>query len=320
MSQQDVVDLQMTPSEYVDAVETGLAAKAEGRVDMPPKLEILPQGSDFIHAMPCAVHQEKYCGIKWISGYFDNPGKTQLPALMGLIILNDARTGMPLAVMDCMEITKMRTAAVSGVAMRHLANKDSKKACILGCGNQGQAHLEFLISELPSVNQINLWNPTAQKAHKIRENASMCAGRDVAVCDSIRQAMQDCDVVLVTGPGKRDDSLRAIEADWIKPGATVITVNHDAEFKRGAISQCADKVYIDDVAMYHWSRKDNLFDGIEEEPLELGRMLIGQCPARESREEIIFSMPIGIAIDDLVCAAKIYDKAIEQGRGVRLPM
>lgn len=320
LSQQDIIDLAVDMNSYIDAVESGLKLKAMDKIDMPPKTEILPQGSDFIHAMPCAIKQGDYSAIKWISGYFENPLKHGLPALMGLIVLNDSRTGAPLAIMDCMEITKMRTAAVSGVALRHLTNPNSHTACILGCGNQGEANAGALYSVLPDISVLKIWNPTKSKAEHLQDGIQKKYGKEVKIAENIREAVLGSDIVISAGPGRRDDEIREIQASWINPGATVITVNHDANFVRGEVAKCADKIYVDDVAMYYWGRKDGLFDGIDYEPRELGSVLIGKDPGRENDEETIFSMPLGIGIDDLVCASMYYEKALREQKGIWLPM
>ncbi len=320
LSREEIQGLGVGVEDYLAAVEEGLLLKEQGRVDMPPKTEILPQGQDFLHAMPCAIQGGDYCGMKWISGYYGNPSANGLPALMGLILLNDAATGAPVAVMDCMEITKMRTAAVSGVALRHLANPDSKTACVLGCGEQGEANLEVLFHTLPEVEEVRLYNPSLPKAQALQAKAQRAWGREVSIAAGVRQAVEGCQVVLVAAPGRRDDSIREIRADWILPGATVVTVNNDSSFVRGEIRRCADKVYVDDLEMYRWCRREGLFDGIDQPPLELGTMLAGRDPGRQSSQQTIFSMPIGIGVDDLMCAVLYYRRALEQGRGTWLPL
>lgn len=83
----------------------GPAAPAAGPYPgCPPRTEVLPRPEGFLHAMPCAISGGAYGGLKWISGYDHNPSRG-LPALMGLMVLNDGETGAPLAVMDCMEVT-----------------------------------------------------------------------------------------------------------------------------------------------------------------------------------------------------------------------
>lgn len=319
LSREEVKALGMGPAEYLAAVEEGLLLRQQGRIQMPPKTEVLPRPEGFLHAMPCAISGGAYGGLKWISGYDHNPSRG-LPALMGLMVLNDGETGAPLAVMDCMEVTKRRTAAVSGVALRRLARLGSKTACVLGCGEQGEANLEMLFHTLPEVEQVRLYNPSLPKAQALQALARAQWGRQTEIVPTPRQAVEGCDVVLVAAPGRRDDSIREIRGEWIKPGATVVTVNNDASFVRGAVRQLADKIYVDDREMYRWCRAGGLYDGIDTPPRELGELLDGSDPGRQGPEETLFSMPIGIGVDDLMCAIRLYRLAVEQGRGSWLPL
>ena len=111
LSQEDVTRVGLTMTEIIDALEITFRAKGEGRTEMPPKPGIHPGGGDnFIHAMPAYIPDLKSAGIKWVSGFPQNPTKG-LPYISGLLIFNDVNTGLPLAVMDCVWITAKRTGA-----------------------------------------------------------------------------------------------------------------------------------------------------------------------------------------------------------------
>ena len=110
---------------------------------MPPKIGVHTLPDAFIHAMPAYIAAQKAVGMKWVSGYPEN-SKRGLPYIAGLLILNDAETGMPLAVMDCTWITAQRTGAATAVAAKYLARRESETVGILGCGVQGRSNLEAL--------------------------------------------------------------------------------------------------------------------------------------------------------------------------------
>lgn len=90
----------------------------------------------FHHAIPAYIPSMRSAGIKWVSGYPENY-KRGLPYITGLLILNDVETGIPYAVMDCIWITAMRTAAASALAAKYLARPESETVGILACGVQG---------------------------------------------------------------------------------------------------------------------------------------------------------------------------------------
>src|SRR5512137_792823 len=104
LSQADVVSVGLTMAEIIAALEAMFREKGEGRVEMPPKPGIHPRPDAFIHAMPAYIPAAGSAGMKWVSGYPQNHARG-LPYISGLIILNDAGTGLPAAVMDCTWIT-----------------------------------------------------------------------------------------------------------------------------------------------------------------------------------------------------------------------
>jgi ornithine cyclodeaminase/alanine dehydrogenase len=108
--------------DIIAAVEDVFREKGEGRIAMPPKIGIDPAPNAFLNAMPGYVASARAAGVKWVSIYAKNIQRG-LPAISGLMILNETETGLPLAVMDCIWITAKRTGAASAVAAKYLARK-----------------------------------------------------------------------------------------------------------------------------------------------------------------------------------------------------
>src|SRR5882762_5748898 len=135
LSHSDVVSAGPGMAEIIAALEEMFREKAEGRVEMPPKIGIhtmpdtMPDA--FIHAMPASIPARKAAGMKWVGGYPDN-SKRELPYVTGLLILNDPETGIPVALMDCTWITAQRTGAATAVAAKYLARSESSTVGILG--------------------------------------------------------------------------------------------------------------------------------------------------------------------------------------------
>ena len=111
----------------IDVVEQTYVDMSEGSVEMPPKPGIHPRKDAFIHAMPAFLGRSNVAALKWVSGYPSNKA-LGIPYINGLLILNEAETGVPIAVMDCVEITAARTAAASGVCVRRWAPKGWTRA------------------------------------------------------------------------------------------------------------------------------------------------------------------------------------------------
>ena len=115
LSQDEVTNVGLTMSEIIEALEVAFMEKGKGRTEMPPKPGIHPGGGDnFIHAMPAYIPALKAAGVKWVSGFPENYN-LGLPYITGLLILNDPETGLPVAVMDCVWITAMRTGAATAL-------------------------------------------------------------------------------------------------------------------------------------------------------------------------------------------------------------
>ena len=138
-------------AEVIQAVESAFREKGKGKVEMPPKPGVHSRPDAFIHAMPAYIPALKAIGMKWVSGYPEN-SKQGLPCIHGLMILNDPETGLPLAVMDCVWITAMRTGAAPAIAARYLARPESSSLGILGAGVQGFTNLQAL-KELFSIEK-----------------------------------------------------------------------------------------------------------------------------------------------------------------------
>ena len=139
LSRQEVSDLLPPIPEQIDLVAGTYRSMAAGRVELPPKPGIHPRQDAFIHAMPAYLEDTDVAAIKWVSGYPSNKA-LGLPYINGLMIVNDAATGMPIAIMDAAEITAARTAAASGACIRHWAPAGWTRAAIIGCGEQGRYH------------------------------------------------------------------------------------------------------------------------------------------------------------------------------------
>src|SRR5918992_87484 len=129
----DVARLLPPIPEQLDLVEATYRALAAGRVELPPKPGVHPRTDSFIHAMPAYLADEDVVALKWVAGYPANKARG-LPYISGLIVLNDAETGLPTAVMDGAEITAARTAAASGVCVRRWGPEGWTDAAVLRCG------------------------------------------------------------------------------------------------------------------------------------------------------------------------------------------
>jgi ornithine cyclodeaminase/alanine dehydrogenase len=320
LSRADVEGLGMSMREVLDAVDRGFAAKGRGHTEMPPKPGIHTRPDCFIHAMPAYVQELEVAGLKWVSGYPPNTAKG-LPYISGLVVLNDCETGVPLAVMDCAWITAMRTGASVGIAARYLARAGGDTAAMVGCGAQARTSLMALVEELPALVEVRCYDlyPKATRRF-IADMAARFAALRFVTCAFAPDAMRPADVVVTAIPIVVDPK-PDLDAGMLKEGGLAVALDYDSAWTSAAMQEC-DKFCSDDVDQLLSTKEHGVyFGGIPAAiSADLGELAAGLKPGRESDGERIFSMNMGIAVDDMVTAKVLYERALERGAGVRLPL
>ena len=143
--------------------------------------------------MPAYIPFLKAAGIKWVSGFPDN-SKKGLPYISGLLILNDPETGLPIAVMDCVWITGVRTAAATAVAARRLARPDSAVLGVLGCGVQGRTNTEALQVDFP-ISQVYAYDVDPEAVARFGDDITSRLNLHVTPVASPKEAVVGCDLV-----------------------------------------------------------------------------------------------------------------------------
>ena len=317
LSQADVVSVGLTMAEIIDLLETAFKEKGEGRVEMPPKPGIHPGGGDnFIHAMPAYIPALNAAGVKWVSGFPDNYQRG-LPYITGLLILNDPETGLPLAVMDCVWITAMRTGAATAVAARRLARPESSVLGILGCGVQGRTNTEALKVLFP-LERVMAYDVRPEAVESFARFVAAEFGLEVVPVDHPRQAVSGCDLVVTAGPILKTPHA-TIQAGWLDAGAFASLVDFDSYWHPAALKE-ADKFCTDDVPQLEHYRSVGYFQDIPPVHADLGELVTGKKPGRQTAEERTMACNLGLALDDMAVAPTLYQRAVEQGIGTWLPL
>jgi ornithine cyclodeaminase/alanine dehydrogenase len=317
LSQTDVASVGLTMADTIDLLETAFREKGQGRVEMPPKPGIHPGGGDnFIHAMPAYIPAMDSAGLKWVGGFPDNP-QLGLPYITGLVILNSTETGLPIAVMDCVWITAMRTGAATAVAARRLARADSSVVGILGCGVQGRTNTEALGVLFP-VERVMAYDVNAEAAKDFAADISSRMGVEVTIVERPREAVSGCDLVVTAGPILRQPHA-TIQPGWLDAGAFASLVDFDSYWHPGAMKEAA-KFCTDDTAQLRHYQEVGYFQDIPPVYAELGELVCGLKPGRETESERTMTANLGLAMDDMAVAPAIYRRAVEQGIGVWLPL
>ncbi len=234
---------------------------ARGEVEMPPKVGVHPRPDAFVHAMPAFLRELDVVAMKWVAGYPDNPAHG-LAAINGVIVVNEASTGVPLAVLDAAEITAARTAAASGACVQAFAPEGWRTAAVLGCGEQGRYHCGVLRALNPEC-EIRAHDPVVARAREVCEGA--------VVFEDPRAAVAGADVVVTAGPILRDPP-SPLDESWVEDEVLLLPIDFDFYVSAAAVAAC-DLFLTDDVAQYGAYREHGYFRGWPNARASMGEAL-----------------------------------------------
>lgn len=316
LSRADVVSVRLTMAEIIAALESMFREKGEGRVEMPPKIGIHTMPDAFLHAMPAAISAQNAAGMKWVGGYPEN-SQRGLPYITGLLILNDPETGVPIALMDCIWITAQRTGAATAVAAKYLARPDSKSIGVLGCGVQGRSNLEALTTIIP-LKKVYAYDTHPERSNSYAQEMIRQFGIEAVAVSDPKEAVIHSDIVVTAGPILRKPHA-TIQPGWLRKGAFASLVDFDSYWHPDALRE-ADKFTTDDVPQLHHYREMGYFQNIPAIHADLGELVTGRKPRRQSVDERTIACNLGLALEDMAVAPLIYARAIEKGIGSWLPL
>jgi alanine dehydrogenase len=294
---------------------TALVADAE----LPPKIGVHPRpAGSFAHAMPAFLRGadpdggDDLLGMKWVAGYGTN-NERGMPAIHAVVVLNDAATGMPTAILDGGPITAMRTAAVSGVAIRRFAPQVEGRvvrAALIGAGTQGRSHLAVLGHVLPGV-ELSVFDRHPDRAERLADEARTTPGIGAArVAPESRVAVQDADVVVTAasfGPVRQ-----VMTSDWLAADALVVPVDY-ATYCAAEVARDAGLFLVDDRGQFLANREAGAFDDYPDPTATLGEAILDGTTRPASGRVVTTHLGVGLA--DVVFGDAILRRAEELGLG-----
>jgi ornithine cyclodeaminase/alanine dehydrogenase-like protein (mu-crystallin family) len=317
LSQSDVAHTGVTMKEIIEALEIAFQEKGEGNTEMPPKPGIHPGGGDnFIHAMPAYIPSLRSAGIKWVGGFPENP-KRGVPYITGLLILNDAETGLPVSVMDCVWITAMRTGAATALSARYLAKPNASTVGILGCGVQGRTNVEALQVLFP-IRKVIAYDTNDQATQAYAEDVESRLDIEVEIVKTPRAAVSGSDIIVTAGPVSKKPHA-TIKAGWMDNGAFASLVDFDSYWHPRAMME-TDKFCTDDTPQMLHYKELGYFENIPLIHADLGELVVGKKSGRETPDEKTMTANLGLAIDDMAVAPLIFTRAKQKKIGTWLPL
>ncbi len=319
----DVKALALTDAEIIAAVEEALRAQGEGETVIEPRVHLVPESSDKGHfnVLRGYVKPLGVAGVKVVGDFVDNY-KQGLPSEMAILNLFDPETGMPKAVIDASAITDMRTGAMTAIGAKYLARKDSK---ILGhVGARGTAYWNVrLMDHLFDFDEIRVHSrrPESREAFGARLEADL--GKPVRVTDNWQDCLEGADIMVEASRLPEPQPLFLTE--WVKKGAFVVPYGTMSAIEF-SLTDIMDKVVVDDWGQCKPGRpfgslRRHVDEGkVTEENLhaEMGQVVAGLKPGRESDEETILFWHRGLSSSDIALGWAMMAKAKTMGIGQTL--
>ncbi|MFF1508061.1 ornithine cyclodeaminase family protein [Streptomyces sp. NPDC058326] len=238
---------------------------------------------------------------------------------VGVVLLLDPETCEPMAMLDATVITEIRTAAASAVATDVLARPDAEVIAVLGTGAQARSHIEA-VSLVRRPREIRVWGRTAAHARTL---AAEYAGRlPVRAVPSVTEAVAGADVVSTVTSSAEP----VLDASQVRPGTHINAVGAVFAGRRELASDLVERarVLTDSRQSALSEAGDLLFPmregrfGEEHVRGEIGDVLIGRCPGRTTEDDITVFESLGLAVQDVVAAWSVYERATAEGRGTRV--
>lgn len=308
---QDVREL-LTLDECIVAVEHAFRLHGEGKAAQPGVLSMHTSTGGFHVKAGLLELTRPYFAAKVNGNFPDNPQRFGLPTIQGMILLCDAEKGSPLAVMDSRDITSMRTGAATAVAAKYLARRDSHIVTICGCGNQGRVQLKAL-AQICRLRKVFAYDKSEEQVSSFAAELSEELAIAVTCVTDLAAAVRQSDIC-VTSTSSREPLLSLGD---VRPGTFIAAVGADNPEKQELHPALMAKCKIVTDVLEQCAAMGDLHHALDAGAVrpadvhaELGEVVAGKKPGRESDEEIIVFDSTGMALQDVAASAIVYEKAV----------
>lgn len=308
--------------DIIDAVEQAFRAYGKGESKLAPIISTIIDSHEGEHEIKSGYVEGYSIGTKIVTFYTNNRQRYGLPALSGIIVLNDLKDGKPLAVVDGTYITASRTGAAGAVAPKYLARKDSRRVGVIGAGTQGRYQVAAL-REIFEIENVKVFDSVGESAANYANEMQRQYELNVEQVASAMLAVDHADVVITATP-----STRPIVLDpWIKEGVHINAIGADSPGKQeldpGIVArakvvvdskaQCIERGEIQTAVRMGLLEKERIH-------AELSEIVLGRKPGRESAMEITLFDATGMAVQDITTAYTVYELAKKRGLGIIIDM
>ena len=319
----DIERLALTDSEILAAVERALEAQGRAQVVIEPRVHLVPHDSSLGHfnVLRGAVLPLGLAGVK-VVGDFVNNYKIGLPSELAVLNLFDPDTGVPKAILDATSLTDMRTGAMTALGGKYLARKNSR---ILGhIGARGTSYWNVrLLSHFFDFEEIRVHSRRPESRQSFAERLSKDLGKPVIATDTWEECVRGADIVVEASRLPAPEPL--LKTEWLEPGALVVPYGTMSAVEL-SLTDIMSKVVVDDWGQcrkglpYGALRQHVDSDKLNEHNLhaELGQIVAGLKPGRQSETETILFWHRGLSLSDIALGHAMLEKAAALGVGQTL--
>ena len=315
----------LDPRGCLQAVEAAFSAYARGQAELPVVINLeVPEHRGEVHVKAGYLHTGPYYAVKIASGFLDNT-QLGLPTSDGMVLVFDAVTGAVAALLlDNGYITDLRTAMAGAVAAKHLARATVETVAVVGSGAQARYQIRSL-TLVREPREVRVWGRNQEKAAACIEDLSRpTTDLRFVLASSVREAVKGADVVITVTAAREP----LVQADWIARGALIIAVGSDGPDKQELAVEVlarADRIVAD--SLPQCLRLGEIHHAVEKGAIpkekvtaELGQITAGLKPGRTSDDEIIVCDLTGVGVQDIAAASLVLQRALQDGKGERLPI
>lgn len=322
LSGPDVDALALSDDEILRAVRETLRAQGRAQTVIEPRVHLFPPGAGG-HFNVLRGVTPRFAGVKVVGDYVDNH-RLGLPSELALLLMMDAGTGMPVAVIDATAITEMRTGAVTAIGAEHLGRPDARVLGHVGARGTAYWNVRLLARVLPTLREVRVHSRRAEsrQAFADRLRGELPHLRVVAV-DDWEACVRGADVVVEAS--RLTEPTPLLRTAWIAPGALVIPYGTVSAVELD-LTEIMDKIVVDDWGQAGSGPLGALRAHVDSGRLsagnlhaELGQIVAGVRPGRERPDETILFWHRGLSITDIALGEALLDKALTASVGMRLP-
>lgn len=311
----------LTMRDAIEAVEDGFRRLAQNKVILPQRTAIRLTEQQGLHlGMPAFIGGEGgdtgVLALKSVTVFPGNPAKFALPTTLATLLLMDPKNGALLAIMEAGFLTAMRTGAASGVATKYLARENASTVGIFGAGAQARTQLQAICA-VRRIESVRVCDPVAEARERFIKELSAQLSATVTEADSKTCAQSD---IVVTATSSKTP---VFDGTWLKAGTHINGIGSHSPDARELDTETIvrSRIIADHVASRLAEDADFMIPlkegSISESHIEisLGEVIAGLKPGRTSEEEITLFKSGGLAVQDAITAAKVYDLARRSGVG-----